>query len=118
MRPINTIAMHKLFLNWKAIRALSVRGTEFNCELPAIIDLSCRGTLLPQILKMEKKEPISFEDAIHLARLEHRILFKLHAFKRMKWVEKNFVHWISEQGYHIEITGDEFEPTQVTDKVC
>lgn len=34
------------------------------------------------------------------------------------WYFKNFVEWISSLGYHIELTGDEFEPYIKADKTA
>jgi hypothetical protein len=59
---------------------------------------------------MEKKNPISFTNAVKCA--HNKWSEKVNAFRgdEADWYFDNFVDWISSQGYHIELTGDEFEP--------
>ena len=64
---------------------------------------------------MQTQKPISLEYAIGLL-LDHQTaamkagrkgLEPGHAF----WYGCNFIEWISSLGFHIELTGDEFEET-------
>ena len=72
-------------------------------------------TLLSRILAMKKQTPISLESAIQsLIDHEegaHRAGRKGMEPGHMFWYGLNFVDWISSVGYHIELTGDDFEKT-------
>jgi hypothetical protein len=77
------------------------------------IDLNYRGTLISRILTMEAKVPISLDEAI-LIMQEHeekaRVAGQLGCESgQMIWFSFNFIEFISSQGYHIELNGDEFE---------
>jgi hypothetical protein len=77
------------------------------------IDSNYRGTLISRILVMKTKTPISLEDAIALMQ-KHEDLARSAGQSgadrgQTFWFSFNFVEFISEQGYHIELTGDEFE---------
>lgn len=65
------------------------------------------------MLSMEPKTPISFEDAANLAAQElHRASDAGQIGRKpgqSHWYCENFVKFISDQGYSIELTGDEFE---------
>ena len=78
------------------------------------LDVQYQGTLLSRILSMEQKTAISYEDAMWLT---NRTLKKCYEEEKMgadfghyQWYLDNFIEWISSLGYHIELTGDEFEP--------
>lgn len=71
---------------------------------------------------MPRGTPISFEEAAGLATAG-----SIEAFQAGRigyepgecgWYKKNFVEWITSLGYHIEITGDEFEAYAMTDKLA
>jgi hypothetical protein len=60
-----------------------------------------------------KKIPIVFEDAVNLVQRE---FYRASGSGQIgseivqsHWYYRNFVKWISEQGYSLELTGDEFE---------
>lgn len=93
----------------------------FNPYFPRVLAKVYRGTLLSEILKMPRKKPISFQDAVNLNGDErHRqIMSGNHGYEpgQAHWLYMNFVKWISDQGYHIELTGDEFEAVALSDKV-
>ena len=40
-----------------------------------------------------------------------------HHIAEGDWFYENFIEWISSQGYHIELTGDEFEAAVMSDKL-
>ena len=101
--------MKRHLLYWFPIVDHDVHGKPYACELPDLIDASCGRTLLSDAIGMPKKEPISFENAVRRLSDEQLIAFYGHDYQRHDWLEENFVNWISEQGYHIEFTGDEFE---------
>ena len=86
------------------------------CRLPDTISKEYRGTLISRILEMEKRVPISFAEAIE--RVNAKWFEELWT-KRTgcdQWYLENFVAWISSQGFHIELTGDEFEAAILGDK--
>jgi len=101
--------MSKQFVLWKTLRDKNVVGEPIDLEIPHIIDVYLKGALLSKILKMEKKTPIYFEDAVRKATKE---LFKAdtgHERGQNFWYLNHFIEFIAEQGFHIELTGDEFE---------
>lgn len=69
---------------------------------------------------MAKKTPISFEAAINFVSDKQRDAFAAGQIGRNPgqylWYQHNFIEFISDLGYHIEITGDEFDPGQMTDQ--
>lgn len=83
--------------------------------LPAIIATSYRGSLLDHIVLMPKAEPISFETAIFL--LNQKLIETFDAGQigsnpgQYYWYINHFVEYIIELGFHIRISGDEFEFT-------
>lgn len=85
------------------------------------IDSYYRGTLLTRILSMEKKTPISLEAAIILmVKHEHEARDagrKGTESGHLVWYAYHFVEWLEGLDYHIELTGDEFEPVVMSDKV-
>ena len=71
---------------------------------------------------MKTKTPISFEDAVNLAHDEFFRASDAGRFGRdpgqCDWYYENFIDWISDQGYHIELTGDEFETALMCSRVA
>src|SRR5688572_15721070 len=105
----STKMMPKHSLNWKPVKAKSLRGTDIYVSVPDVLDLIYRGTLLSSILAMEKKTPILFGDAVRMAiKKKCEVWYDENADS--DYYYDNFIEWISSQGYHIELTGDEFEP--------
>jgi hypothetical protein len=114
--------MIKRPVSWKSVRTKNIYGEEYvNPDLPSLVSSAYKGTLLSAILAMPLKEPISFQDAAVLAdRATHdAISARRFGYQpgESNWFYHNFVQWISEQGYHIELTGDEFESHVLSDKV-
>lgn len=88
---------------------------------PNEIDGYYRGTLLTRILSMEKKTPISLEAAVVLM-VQHEQEARAAGRKgtepgHLVWYAYHFVEWLEELGYHIELTGDEFEPLVMSDQI-
>jgi hypothetical protein len=109
--------MTKYLVNWKFIASKNMYGESYNSEFPRLIDHVSKKTLLAKILTMPKKIPIHLEDAARIA--EEKYFSSDIGYERGQnfWFAKNFVEYISELGYHIELTGDEFEvlhPSQAT----
>ena len=106
--------MEKNLVIWKKVRCKTLNGSEIYLGVPESIDVRYRGTLLSEILAMPKKKGLSFEDAIRLssdAQLQAFCDSRVgHNVGECHWLMDNFITWISDQGFHIELTGDEFLP--------
>ena len=80
-----------------------------------MIDVRYRGTLLSEILAMPKKQGILFDEAVRMMSDAQMQAFRegrvTNAKGEYHWLMTNFICWISEQGFHIELTGDEFLPS-------
>ena len=78
------------------------------------IDQSYKGNLLSKILEMPEKKPISYEEAVRIFSIRTREAFEARDLGskpgQYQWYFKNFVRYITDLGYHIELTGDELEP--------
>lgn len=110
--------MAKHCVNWKKVVFENVVGENFLAEVPVWIEHYYRGALLTAILNMPKKKPIDFDDAVRMA---GRNFFDKpigHGHGQNSWYLEHFVEWISELGFHIELTGDEFEPLIMSEKVA
>ena len=105
--------MDKHIVFWKRTTCTTDRGTDVELETGEIIDGFCRRTLLSQILKMPQKNSISFHEAARLFDLKIEECIKAGKYGTepggYQWYCINFVPWISEQGFHIELSGDEFD---------
>lgn len=79
--------------------------------MPNLIAIAYRGELIDKILAMPRKTPITYEHAVLLASQgfgnalraeiadgQPRDTFRFH---------RKFLEFISELGFHIELTGDE-----------
>lgn len=111
----------KQLVLWKPLLCKTIDGTEVRIDVAGELDVRYRGTLLNQIMKMPEKKPLTLNDA---TRLLHKALdkaFDAQQFHDQRdgyhWYYKHFISWISELGYHIELTGDEFEPLVISSKV-
>lgn len=100
--------MEKLCLFWKPVTCQNIRGLDRESRLPEIISRVYRGNLFHEIHKMPRKEPISFAKAVQILsrkRIEFFMADQIGSFNRCT---NEFVQFISECGYHIELSGDEF----------
>lgn len=106
--------MVKHLLVWKQVKCRDIHGRPVWLQAPEVIAGHSRGTLASQILSMPKKNPISFEDAINLVVDRQKEVFVTGQIGQEPgqycWYYDHFVEWISSLGYHIELSGDEFEP--------
>lgn len=104
--------MEKNFVIWKKVRCKTLNGSEIYLSFPDRVDVRYRGTLLSEILAMPKQKAVLFDDAIRMLADAHLEAFTEgrvgRTYGECHWLTKNFVSWISEQGFHIELTGDEF----------
>jgi hypothetical protein len=113
--------MTKHLLNWKNINC-KCAGKNVSLPVANEIDGYYSGTLLSRILAMERKTPIALEAAIHL------LVENEHAARaagrtgtdpgHLFWYAYHFIEWIAEIGYHIELTGEEFEAPMMSDKIA
>ncbi len=104
--------MDKQLVRWKPVKG--VRHHAGDPTVPEIIDNAYRRTLITRILSMEKKTGLSLEKAVFMAEKTSREAFFNGRMGtdpgQSFWYFSNFVDWISSLGYHIDLTGDEFEP--------
>ncbi len=109
----DTIIMTKHCLIWNATISQNVRGEDYATQLPDIIAKIYGGKLMSEILNMRSKNPISFEKAIHLLHVKIQNARKANKLGYQKdeyhWYFHNFVQVISDLGFHIELSGEEFE---------
>lgn len=99
---------------WKAVRLLDIDGQEyFDDDLPSLIASYYNGELIDQILKMEKKKPTSLAQALSMASDASHAAAEQglsgHEPHQSYWHYSHFLDFISGLGFHIELTGDEFE---------
>lgn len=109
--------MPKHVLIWKAVKSKTIRDTDCYIRIMDRVDRYYKGTLLTCILTMKKKQPISLESAVTLFSKEWINCVLSRRAEECEVLDRNFVNWVSEKGYHIELTGDEFEPVAMSDKV-
>lgn len=85
-----------------------------DCELPVCTHLASGWLLLQQIRQMPRKRPLTLQAAWRLMLQEvHRQIGlgnnEPEVPGHSNWIMANEVRWLSEQGFHVELTGDEFE---------
>lgn len=110
----------KHVLRWQNV-TIHFAGRISNYPVVNEIDSYYRGELLSRILDMQKQMPISLEAAIHLLTKHEQEASDAgrkgtepgHLF----WYAWHFVEWIESLGYHIELTGDEFEAIGLSDRL-
>lgn len=104
--------MEKNLVIWKKVRCKIIDGSEIYLEVPELVDVRYRGTLLSEILAMPKKKALLFDDAIRMLSDAQMEAFDKRRVGNAKgeyhWLTGHFIEWISDQGFHIELTGDEF----------
>ncbi len=81
--------------------------------LPSLVASYYKGELIDQILRMEMKTPLLLHHAFKLASEARHAAEKEghsgHEPHQSYWYYSHFLEYISELGFHIELTGDEFE---------
>lgn len=101
------------FALWKRIKGKSRDGTPIMCGTASLIDTHYKGKLLARILDMPIKNPITLDEAINIIRAKMMDAFNAGDIGMKPgqycWYPDNFVSYISDLGYHIELTGDEIE---------
>lgn len=106
----DTKGMLRHLVYWKPVYCKNVRNTDFESGIPEVVSRMTRGALISQILRMPEKKAISFEEAVRLINQMSFEALQKHDPKLCVSLYKNFVRTISDAGYHIELTGDEFRP--------
>jgi hypothetical protein len=101
--------MRKNCVNWKAVKFTSKFGKVFESYLPIVFDRHYKGELLVRILAMPPKTPLIFEDAVRLTGQKFNEALDNNKIKEAQFFIYNFLEWISDSGYHIELTGEEFD---------
>ena len=111
--------VNRNFALWKTVLCKSPKGGRVAVAWGITIDKACKGTLLQKILAMPKKHPITFDEAINVIvdKKEEAFRAKDYGMRpgQYGWYIYNFVGYISDLGYHIELTGDEIEPIGVSE---
>ena len=113
--------MTKHCVNWKPVKSKDIRGSDFDSPIPTAIEIGYRGTMLSRILDMERKQSITFVEAIHLVQKQWTKAVDSgrigHELGECNWFIDHFIEWVASQGYHIELTGDEFEPYMISSQI-
>lgn len=108
-------------MRWKPFKAKNIRGSDCDCYFSELIDLSGKGSLISKILNMTPQQPIDLEQASRMAHEKYEEARKNGRFGYAPgecfWYLDHFVEWISCLGYHIELTGDEFEPFVMSSQI-
>jgi hypothetical protein len=116
------LGMKHQLVNWKNIMCRSRTGKPFDSALPLILDMNLKRTLLTSILSMPRKKAISLSTACRLLSYKQRHAMAAGQFGREPghygWYYINFTSWISSLGYHIELSGEEFEAQAMTQKLA
>jgi hypothetical protein len=114
--------MKHQIVNWKHVKCKGFYGDDVNLPIAFVLEARYRGTLLSSILSMPPKRPLSFDDAMRMLSDKQSEAFKAGQYGdepgHYGWYMLHFVEWISSLGYHIEITGEEFEAQSMTDKLA
>lgn len=104
--------MTKHCVLWRPFLDQSFRGEEYGNVLPELVAQAYRGSLISEILRMPLGTPISFNMAIRMTSHQMRDAFENGkiGYERGEnsWYRENFIQFISESGFHIELSGDEF----------
>ena len=100
-------------VKWIETPGKNVHGEDCSFPFPDLLDSASHWRLIEKIFNMKPQRPIKFEEAALLAYKEYQALSNLNRHGigpgQAEWYAKNFVEWISSLGFHIELTGDEFE---------
>jgi hypothetical protein len=115
--------MRKQIVKWKPVSRKNIYGEEYvTAGYVELIVEAYRGTLIDEILSMPKKSGISFAVAVNMTcDAFHQACNNRKSGQEPghgAWFHRNFVRYISEKGFHIELTGDEFEVLTLSSRVC
>ncbi len=101
------------FALWKRTECRGRDGSPVDVGWATHIDKCYKGKLLVRILDMPKKNPISLNEAIKIISDKKLDAYNAGDFGmkpgQYHWYSYNFLSYISDLGYHIEITGDEID---------
>ncbi len=107
------MAMQRHLAKWKHVYIGKGTPADGPDMLPTVIYYETKATLIYQIVSMPKGNPISFEDAVRYVEKKWCESFDSKNFGYEPggagWYTKHFVDYISSLGFHIELSGDEFE---------
>lgn len=95
-------------VGWRQVFLVARDGGRYPFPMDTLIE---DQTLLTRIKKMPSKQAITFTEALQIRETEFmRLVFEVkdheqvNAFSEMDWVQ-----WISGKGYHIQLSGDEYQ---------
>ncbi|MGE4132238.1 MAG: hypothetical protein AB7F86_11410 [Bdellovibrionales bacterium] len=105
--------VNRNFALWKSIERKNQNGDWVSSNWGTTIDCHYQGRLLVEILSMPTKLPISFERAVCILAEKKDDALRSGDLGtkpgQFYWYSANFVSYISDMGFHIELTGDEIE---------
>jgi hypothetical protein len=94
---------------WREFNYLGLWGEPGVCA-PPYLPKDSHVLLLYQVQMMPKKIPISMEKAMLLVSKRHSELYReTPDLKKIFWFYEEWVRWVSEQGFHIELSAEDFE---------
>jgi len=98
---------------WKEVKTNARDGSVILLDRARILDKIYQGNLLLNIVRMPDKKPLSFESALEILECKLAECFSAgnigHKPGQYNWYLEHFIEYISDLGYHIELTGDEIE---------
>jgi hypothetical protein len=95
-------------LKWKAVQLIADNGTTYMCspEHPKFLD---GNEILRRIVALPKKEPISIQEGFKKAMEEYFRLSDMGKSTEGYHIRRNWPDWLNQQGYHVRLTGDEYQ---------
>lgn len=98
---------------WRKFNGVSYLGKEPGRFAP-FLPKGSPELLLRQILRMPKGKPISYEEACRMVQAEGHVQIKAgnneaEVRGSSNWLTQHWVEWLSQKGFHIELTGEEFD---------
>jgi hypothetical protein len=107
MTPIS----HGYKVSWKDYPSKTRHGEPM---MDGVFPIESGTRFLHEIEAMPKGKPLPFLTAREMVKEAYRNAFHWDCldvepdYDRAFWIQDNWVQWISEQGFHIELTGDEW----------
>lgn len=105
--------MVKQCVKWLPVECRNKFGEAVLLQIPESIDIHHRGTLISKILAMPEGRPVGFRTAINFLNEQFKTAFFEGRIGNEPgqciWYINNFVEWMSNLGYQIQLSGDEFE---------
>jgi hypothetical protein len=94
-------------IKWKSVQLIAENFTTYEAS-PEHPRLS-GDEILRRIMRLPKKEPISFFEGFRKAITESLRLRRGGEVEPGLWISRNWPDWLNQQGYHVELVGGEYE---------